>query len=582
MPKDFIQSKHNSNNLLVASRQQKQLSYFTESKVQDNVQLSYIEQWAERKYQTNDHFLNFVKSVFKTENFLLVYKYLRHPLPSARLVNDKIKTPLGRVFFSEDSFFKYEINGELVKHPKSLNIDDFDKQIFNALLFRHNDICVVDLNDINSPYKSLISIDNIVSIDSFNSVIRRIAYSAQVVIDEKVIRGVLYIDDKNYLFYEKEESGELSDTPTLTAPHDLGRCPADYISSEPFSSDNDVVRKSIFSYGREEMEEYVFLKTMQRMVDPNGAIPIVTQLDTGSANENKDGEGAPGEPMSAESIKNQNPVIKTGVDAQGGEMQTGSRVKVPLILKEDGSVDMDVVTNYLNFFYLPTEALKYLDDRIKDVKASIISNVIGDYSEGSTPEGSKSDSEINKVTIVSRQDKLRDLSMQLSRIRTRSDYNFLALQFGRDNVLNEAFYGSDFFLDTQKAIYDLIKVAPNPIEEKSLLIKSARNRNRFNQDNFTRDFILYHLIPYGNVDSFNKAVDKDQVGEITFQYQTRFNYWVGLFEAEFGDILTFWNILGGTENEKIVLINNLITEIIRDNYEKSGLSTSLSREGSPT
>jgi len=562
---------------MIACRQQKQLSYFTESKVQEEVSSANIKQWAERKYQGNDYFLNFVKSVFKTENFLLIYKYLRHPLPSARLVNDKIKTPLGRVFFSEDSFFKYEVNGELVKNPKSLDVSEFDNQMFNALLFRHNDICVVDLKDINSPYKSIISIDNVISIDSNNSVINRIAYSAQIPHENELKKGVLYIDDVSYQFYEYNEQGLIEEIPTVEVPHDLGRCPADYISSESFS-ESDVIRKSIFSFTREELEEYVFLKTMQRMVEPNGAIPIVTQLDTGVVNENKDGVGEDGEPMSLQTLKNQSPEVKGNVDSQDSGMQTGTRVKVPLVLKEDGSVDMDVVTNYLNFFYIPTEALTYLNSRIKEVRASIISNVIGDYSEGSTPEGSKSDSEINKVTIVSRQDKLRDLSMQLSRLRTRSDYNFLALQFGKDNISNEAFYGSDFFLDTQKSIYDMIKVSPNPIETRSLLLKSARNRNRFNKDNFTREYILLHLLPYAIKEDFDIAVTQNQVGDITFQYQTRFNYWVGLFESLYGDIFSFWNLLSGTENEKVVLINNLIIIIIKDNYEKSSTPESLPRD----
>jgi len=577
VPRKFIQSKHNSNDLMIACRQQKQLSYFTESKVQEEVSSANIKQWAERKYQGNDYFLNFVKSVFKTENFLLIYKYLRHPLPSARLVNDKIKTPLGRVFFSEDSFFKYEVNGELVKNPKSLDVSEFDNQMFNALLFRHNDICVVDLKDINSPYKSIISIDNVISIDSNNSVINRIAYSAQIPHENELKKGVLYIDDVSYQFYEYNEQGLIEEIPTVEVPHDLGRCPADYISSESFS-ESDVIRKSIFSFTREELEEYVFLKTMQRMVEPNGAIPIVTQLDTGVVNENKDGVGEDGEPMSLQTLKNQSPEVKGNVDSQDSGMQTGTRVKVPLVLKEDGSVDMDVVTNYLNFFYIPTEALTYLNSRIKEVRASIISNVIGDYSEGSTPEGSKSDSEINKVTIVSRQDKLRDLSMQLSRLRTRSDYNFLALQFGKDNISNEAFYGSDFFLDTQKSIYDMIKVSPNPIETRSLLLKSARNRNRFNKDNFTREYILLHLLPYAIKEDFDIAVTQNQVGDITFQYQTRFNYWVGLFESLYGDIFSFWNLLSGTENEKVVLINNLIIIIIKDNYEKSSTPESLPRD----
>lgn len=579
MPKDFIRSKSNSNDLFTACRQQKQLSYFTESIVQEDVTQSYINTWAESKYRTDDYFLNFVKTVFKQENFLLIYKYLRFPLPSARLINDKIKTPLRRVFHSEDPFFKYEINGELVKNPDNLDIDDFNEQMFNALLFRHNDILVTDLDDINSPYRNLISIDNVINIDSKDSIISRIAYSAKVKIDESYVHGVLYIDSLRYAFYEKDENGDIKDNPTLDVPHDLGRCPADYISSESWS-DSDIIRKSIFSYVREELEEYVFLKTMQRMVEPSGAIPTVTMLDVPIVS-NKDGEGENAlEPMSANQIGGQKADVRSTVDGGNSVMEAGNVIKVPLIRDEDGKVEMDVVTNYLNFFHIPTEQLDYLNQRIKEVRASIISNLLGDYSEGVTPQGSKSDLEAS-INIVSRQDKLRDLSYQLSRVRTRSDYNMLALQYGKENISNEAFYGSDFFLETQKSIYELIKSAPNPIEEKSLLIKSARNRNRFNQDNFTREYILYHLIPYGNKENFDIAVKEKQVGEITFQLQTRFNYWVGLFESLYGDILSFWKLIDGSENEKVVLINNLITIIIRDNYEKSSASESVQGNENP-
>lgn len=578
MPIDFIKGKFNSNDIQIASRQQKQLSYFTESKVQDDVSQEYIEAWAERMYQTDDYFLNFVKSVFKKENFLFMFRYMRFPLPSARLVNDKIKKALERVFHADDSFFKYEIKGELVKQPDSLAAQEFNEWMFNALLFRHNDILVVDLYDINSPYKSLISIDNVVALDSQNSIIKRIAYTAQAEVEGVLCNGILYIDSERYAFFKKGDGDKLNDIPDLDVPHDLGRCPADYISSDAFST-SDIIRKSIFTYSREEQEEYVFMKTMQRMVDPNGAIPVVTQLDTGVDDDNEDGVGEQGEPMSANRLKNQTSVVRGDIDSYKGKMQTGSKIEVPLITKEDGSVDMELVKNYFNFFYLPTEALQYLDQRVKDLKISIISNIIGDHSEGSTPEGSKSDSEINKVTIVSRQDVLRDLAKQLSRVRERSDYNFLALKYGKENISNEAFYGSDFFLESQKEIYDLISSAPNPIEKKSLLIKSARNRNRFNKENFSREYIYYHLLPYATRSDFDIAVSQNQMTTTIFQLQTRFSYWLAMFESQYGDILTFWKTLDGTENEKVVLINSLIEIIIKDNYdEKSSMASDISRE----
>jgi len=570
--KDFIKGKSNSNHLLTACKQQKQLLYFTESKVQEDIQSDYINTWADSKYATSDYFLNWVKNIFKTENFLLVYKHLRYPLPSARLINDKIKTPLKRVFYSEDPFFKYEINGDLVKHPKGLDIEAFNDKVFNALFFRHNDIMVVNLSDVNTPFKSLISIENVISIDSNDSIIHKIAYSAVAEINGKNEKGVLYIDKDKYVFYDKDIENAL-----LEVNHDLGRCPADYISSEAWS-DSDIVRKSIFSHVRGDLEEYVFLKTLQRMVEAKGVIPTITMLDAPTVSNGDTDVEDDLEPMSASSISSQQAHVRSTVDGGNSILESGNVIKVPMVRNEDtGAIEMEVVTNFLNFFYVPTEALEFLNKRVKEVKAQIISDLLGDYSETSTPQGSKSDLEAG-INIVSRQDKLRELSRQISRIRERSDYNFLGLKFGKDNIYNMAFYGSDFFLETQKSIYDLIKSAPNPIEVKSLLIKSARNRNRFNIDNFTREYILYQIIPYSTKEDFDIAVKEKQVGEITFQFQTRFNHWVSIFESQFGDLLTFWDSYNITENEKVILINNLITTIIRDNYEKSNLVEDLSRE----
>ena len=578
MPNEFIKGKFNAPNLETARRQQRQLSYFTESLVQKDVTIEYIKQWAERKYRGDDYFLNFLKTVFRDDVFLNIFKFFRHPIPSARLVHDKIRIPLSRVFFSEDPYFKYEINGEIIKDPEGLDENEFNDWIFNALLFRHNDIMVVDLKDVNSPFKSLVSIENVIAMDSERSIIKRIAYSASVKNNGELKTGVIYIDENRYLFYEKDVDGVMPETPTLDIPHDLGRCPADYISDEAFS-ESDIIRKSIFSYVREEMEEYVFVKTLQRMVEVSIGIPTTVMLKAGVKNKNPDGKDQAGaEPMSTQTIKGQTSEQTSTVQGNKSLLQAGSRISVPLdkIRLEDGTLDMEVLKNYVNYFYAPVEATEFLNKRIKEMRVSIISNVVGDHSEGSVPEGSKSDAEINSVTIVSKQDKLRDLSKQISRIRQRSDYNWLALKFGKENISNVAFYGSDFFLETQKDIYDLVESAPNPIEQKSLLIKSARNRNRFNIDNFSRDKILYQLVPYAVNGDFKSAVDQKQIGPVTFQYQTRFNYWISMLEREVGDILTFWNTLGEiSEAEKVTIINKFVLTIIEENYEKSSLAQSV-------
>src|SRR5690606_32671737 len=132
--------------------------------------------WAERKFLGSDYFLNWVKAVFKTENFLAFFKYYRHPLASARLVNNKIKEPLSRVFHAEDSYFRYKIKGDEVECPSELSADSFQERLFNALLFNHNAIVVHDLKDVNTPFREIIPIKNVQAIESKNGVIKRLCY----------------------------------------------------------------------------------------------------------------------------------------------------------------------------------------------------------------------------------------------------------------------------------------------------------------------------------------------------------------------------------------------------------------------
>lgn len=571
MPADFIKKKVGNNFLIEARRQQKQLSYFTQSVIQEDLSQEYINAWANRNYKGEDDFLNWVKNVFRTENFLSFFKFFRNPVASARLVNDRIKPQLERVFFSEDAFFKYVIDGDEVSEPEEINSKKFNELMFNALLFRHNDILIADLSDINTPFRDLISIDNVVAIDSENSVIRRIAYSATfIVIDEegvtKKITGFIFMDDVEFILYDERIEFVAS------FPHDLGECPADYISREPFAQD-DIVRKSIFSYVREQFEEYVFLKTLLKMQEPNGALPIITQLKTkvkSAADQDQKGSDE-GMPFVEGLIGSQTAEFGREVQGQNGSpMQAGTVISVDKIKKDDGSIDMDLVKNFINFFFIPVESLKYINERILEIENSIVSTVLGDLADQT---GERKNEQQIRAGFVGAEDRIRGLSLQLSRIRTRSDHKILALKLGPNRVSNEAFYGSDFFLESQDQLYSLFEKSPNPIERRHILIRLSKNRNKFNKDQSQREVILNHLIPYVADKDFQSAIDVQAVGDITFQLQTRFTYWVGLFEAQFGDIVVFWNNQDASNSEKLILINNMLTEIIKADPEVNELLT---------
>ena len=560
MSKEFIEAKYNSNSLNVAVRQYKQLSYFLQSQVSEEVRDDYYEKYVDRGFYNDDIFLNWVKSVFKLDNFLSFAKYYRNPNPSSKLINTRIKETLTRVFFSEDSYFNYVINDQYVESPKELE-DNFEERLFDAVLFRYNDIIVHDLFEKNTPYREFVSIKNVVSIKMSREKISQIAYTASADINGEEIIGYAYIDDKKYCFFDKNKNL------LKEAKHDLGFCPATFVVDSSFGNDI-IVKESTFSYLKADFEEYCFLKTLQRMVDANGTLPITVKIKTKEkSNDFEDFDSRGGTPMSIDQIGSQvsEEARSTSGNGKGSILQAGTVVETPPVEDKDGNIDTNFNKNYLVFHYAPIEALEFLDKRIKSVERDIIISCVGDFSEG-TSKGSKSDTEIKSNDIVSKQDKLRFLSNTLSSSRSLSDKVMLSLANGKDNVKVDVFYGSDFFLETQDKLYEMFEKSPNAIERKNLLIRLSQRRNMFNKEKSKREVLLYKLMPYTSDKDFVLAVDNLRISEVNFEYQSRFSYWISKFESTYGNIVIFYDNLGNAkESEKIISIDNLITNLITSN-----------------
>jgi hypothetical protein len=560
--KEFIERKVGRTSIQNAARQQAQLSYLTNSEIQPIQQdLNYLTTWVGNKFKTSDSFLTWVQTIFKTDNFMQFYSYLRYPLPSAKLVKNRIKIDLERMFFAEDSYFKYTQGGTEVETPEELQTKKFEKQIFNALLFRFNDIIITDLKEANTPFRFILPISDVVALRSRDGVISEIAYTATIA-DENglAMEGFIYINDREYIFYDKE----LKQTP-IVFPHDIGECPADYIAANAFGSD-DIIREGWFSFQREEFEEYVFLKTIQKMTEPNGAVPVVTTLKTappqGQDNKFKGGTGADAS-MSPSILY---PDMKWGEKkVEKPITQGGTVLKIGINKKQDGSVDMGLVKDFINFHYIPTESLEFLESRIRSIEASLLAGSTGDFLEQG--ENTKNELQIER-SYMGKQDKLRSFAFEMTKARDNSDRKFLALAHGRDSYRVEIFYGSDFFIETQAQLFKLLKDAPNPIERKTILTRLAKSRSKFNPERGERDMILYKLMPYSSDSEFAVAVSNNAVGEFTFQFQIQFNYWISLFESQYGDILQFWNLFDIEESQKIILIHKLILTLIKENHEQ--------------
>lgn len=548
MSKEFIKKRVGLSDIEIARRQQDQILYNTRSDVQGIVTAEYLESWATRNYSTKDYFLNYVKSILRTPNFLTFYKYFRFPAPSSKVVNGKIKDQLKRVFFSEDAHFDITLRDEQIPFEDKTLL----KEIFEKLFYRFNDIVVIDSVN-GEAFESFVEIDKVIAIRSYKSVIKQIAYTATTVIDGESVTGYAYVDEESYKFYDKDVN-LVSDV-----PHDLGYCPAHYVSGDPFT--NDIVRESIFTNVKPELEEYNFLKTLQRMSDANGVLPVVTKLDADEEEGTPQDLGDPNEPMGLNVAGQQKSKYGSEFNPGKSSVQAGTVLELPVMRKNDGSIDVDLVQNYISFFYLPVDAMTFLKDRINELARDIVSTVVGDYTESN--DVARNESDVAR-SFVSKSDKLRDISYQIGRLATDITLDKLLLENGPGTATVDIFMGSDFFIETQADIYDMYEKAPNPIERKNLMIRLAQNRNRFNPKKAQREVILNHLLPYSDDTDFETAISNQLVDDTTKQYQTRFNYWIGVFEATYGDVVSFWNMIDGEQSEKLMLVNNLIIQIITD------------------
>ena len=465
------------------------------------------------------------------------------------------------MFHAEDAYFDISIKGKDVSNPDGVLDEENSKILFDELIYRYNNFAVADLDDDKKPIYHLVSIDNVVAVKSVKNKIKKIAYSACIEINEVEVDGYLYIDDDAFVFYAKDY--EANQTPLSYVEHKLGYCPVSYISQESFDGVHEVLRESIFSHIRSYLEDYDFLKTLLRMTEPNSVFPVVTILQGRNKKDNQTAKVEAGAPMTSNEITGQRPEfieeIKAGVG--GGETQAGTVHKIPYSKKDDGSVDMDLVKNYINFNYLDPAPLEYINKRIAEIEHHIIKSIVGIIANQNAM--AKNETQVQSE-YISKEDRLRGVSSSLTKLRTFIDKARLELKYGVGNVSVNYFYGSRFFMESLPELYDMIEKSPNPIESRNILDRISTIRNKFNRSKQQRETILYSILPYMLKADFEFAVNNQKVSDEVFQLQTMFDFWITKFEAEFGDIVVFWDSLGEMTNaEKTNLIKGLILNEVK-------------------
>jgi hypothetical protein len=139
----------------------------------------------------------------------------------------------------------------------------------------------------------------------------------------------------------------------------------------------------------------------------------------------------------------------------------------------------------------------------------------------------------------------------------------LGLKYGIDSVQVALFYGSDFFLDNETELMDMLNKAPNAILRKNIIDRMGKTKYRFNKELMERQALLNALLPFATDKDFSIAITNNLADDAIKKLQLRFDYWISTFEADYGDIVIFYQNVDGTNSEKLAVIRNLLSAMVK-------------------
>ncbi|NQZ55431.1 MAG: hypothetical protein HRS51_02885 [Candidatus Nitrosopelagicus sp.] len=482
---------------------------------------------------------------------------MRFPLPSARVVKNDIEPNLKKVLYSANATFDYDVtNVDKNEINKLLDGNSFADELFNKLLYRHNDILIDDTNSEGEAYRWFLPIDKVISIKTNKNKITQIAFHGKAVIDNVDVNGIVYIDDQVYSLYVDNKL-------VKEVTHDLKVCPANFISLGNMG-DSYIVKESIYSYVREELEEFVFLKTLQKVTEPNGAFPILTMLDIDSEEDEED-DSYDVEVMAA-SVRN---------TSSQGTLQAGSVIKTPIRTDVNDKVDTDIVQNLMKMHYIPTDVLNTITERIANIKASIVTTIVGDLTSANASAKNETQVELGVVTLENR---LSGLSSQLNAICTSSAKNLLNIAY--PDRVNNVFihFGTDFYLETVAQMMHDFEFAPNPVERRDALTRMNQSKYKNNSGKRAKQQLLYDLMPYATDVDFNKAVELELVSPENKSLYLRFTHWIAIFNENIGDLSEYYSIFEDKQ-EAIKEIRQILINLVKENEYSNNSSQAGFGEG---
>lgn len=516
--KKIVQDRRNQKEIQAGIHHQERLRFHVESVL--------------NKYNLSPYYREFTDwignqdpEILAEDKFERFEKLLKTPIQTIELT-ESIFSRLYKIFFSQDSFFKYRFTDDSLEADWSEFRDDefWRTEGFEAMQTAIDSVWIAAVppeqsTEFPEPKNMLIDISNVISIK--NTPKNECIY----VIFQ--IGDVVYAYDSEFFRAYPLVGGKMSEV--IEVPHDLGYTPARMFWSEKLESKNLINKESPITKELTDLDWLLFHQTSKKYLDLANAYPTIISYEAKGDYEDE-----------AITDNEQRKVNKK----PAGHWLMGAGSFITLPAPRDGETDMMV--NPMKIISPDVETLEWHVNEETRLVNKIFKAVVGSDNE------IKNDTAKNEMQIESSFESQESVLLRVKKnfeiINTFADVTLAKLRYGDRFIGAEIDYGHNFFLKDVGELQNELKQAKESGAGDAIVDSIHENilNTKYRNDAHSRSRaeIISNLDPLPNVTQpeANEILKNGGIDKINFIIKSNLISFVRRFERENTNIVQFGSL----------------------------------------
>lgn len=404
-----------------------------------------------------NQFLSVVQSRLNNPDSFNNFKnYLSFPLKINEFI-ESIYTKISNIWQGQNPYFDFTFKSESIEdYQEFVSLDFFKNDAWNEYKTHHNSIILTDLPEEQTqsrpePFNYFIKINSVLDVVSDNNVIDHVIY----ILDDtpsKEILAVVDIDGYQLYDYKDKKLGE----EILNAPHDLNRCPAEWLSRIDFNSKSNIIKSNVLSKSLGKIEDLQIIYTLKNILSPYAFYQFIVKYKNSSECDYDDGKYyCDGGYLKLKSTDDN----QTDVNVYSNGVLT----KCPLCNKTPGvgdvygkpiptSSDEPDLKNVIEFIAPNTKIMEYGDKYISSLESDLFDVIVG-TDENLNPNENHNETAY-KYNTEGQQDVIFRWKSMFESVISNTLDNVLQLRYGDLYESNSIDLGTDFILADLNTLYE--------------------------------------------------------------------------------------------------------------------------------